>query len=217
MRLENADHLSQPWRIHELVRDFRLEDVWALPVRGGARDFAAVLTVVGSLDPGSMPSAATRLLFETRHLLGAWLGWDDAGDLPIPGRAETSLGARLPDDLRGTAAGLRFGSAALDNLGAHFVPLYRTDFEFAAEVSNQTVHGVVHLSWVNEGDGAYQGQMAVYVKPRGRLGNGYMAVIKPFRYWIVYPALMRQVERAWNARPQATRRRQAHAGLHARA
>jgi hypothetical protein len=42
--------------------------------------------------------------------------------------------------------------------------------------------------------------MAVYVKPRGRLGKGYMALIKPFRYWIVYPALMRQIERAWNAR-----------------
>ena len=27
-----------------------------------------------------------------------------------------------------------------------------------------------------------------------------MALIKPFRYWIVYPALMRQFERAWNER-----------------
>jgi hypothetical protein len=27
-----------------------------------------------------------------------------------------------------------------------------------------------------------------------------MALIKPFRYWVVYPALMRQIERAWNAR-----------------
>ena len=27
-----------------------------------------------------------------------------------------------------------------------------------------------------------------------------MAFIKPFRYWIVYPALMRQIERQWKAR-----------------
>jgi hypothetical protein len=27
-----------------------------------------------------------------------------------------------------------------------------------------------------------------------------MALIKPFRYLIVYPALMRQTERTWNAR-----------------
>ena len=52
------------------------------------------------------------------------------------------------------------------------MPLYRTDDEFAAEISNQTVHGVLHLAWVEQGDGRYQAQMAVYVKPRGRLGQG---------------------------------------------
>ncbi|MDF2703344.1 MAG: hypothetical protein K0S10_2290, partial [Rubrobacteraceae bacterium] len=31
MRLPNTAHTSRPWRIHELTRDFRLEDVWALP------------------------------------------------------------------------------------------------------------------------------------------------------------------------------------------
>jgi hypothetical protein len=45
--------------------------------------------------------------------------------------------------------------------------------------------------------------MAVYVKPRGPLGKGYMALIKPFRHWIVYPALMRQFERVWNTRVPA--------------
>jgi hypothetical protein len=57
----------------------------------------------------------------------------------------------------------------------------------------------MHLAWVDQGEGRYQGQMAVYVKPRGRLGKGYMALIKPFRYWVVYPALMRQIEREWRA------------------
>jgi hypothetical protein len=59
---------------------------------------------------------------------------------------------------------------------------------------------VLHLAWVDQGEGRYQGQMAIYVKPRGLLGKGYMALIKPFRYWIVYPALMRQIEMAWDAR-----------------
>ena len=118
---------------------------------------------------------------------------DAAGKLPIPGTNETSLTGRLPDDLRNTAADLHFDSLP-------FVPLYRTDVEFAAEISNRTVHGVMHLAWVDQGGGRYQGQMAVYVKPRGPLGKGYMALIKPFRYWIVYPALMRQIERTWNAR-----------------
>jgi hypothetical protein len=71
---------------------------------------------------------------------------------------------------------------------------------FAAELSNQTVHGVMHLAWVDRGEGRYLGQMAVYVKPRGRLGTRYMSLIAPFRHWVVYPALMRQIERAWKTR-----------------
>jgi hypothetical protein len=40
MRLPNTAQISRPWRIHELTRDFWLEDVWALPtpvvIRGSA-------------------------------------------------------------------------------------------------------------------------------------------------------------------------------------
>jgi len=203
MRVPNAAHESRPWRIREFTPDFTLEDVWALPASGGVDDFQTLLDLMASSDPVSSNSLPTRVLWRLRDLLGAVFrlgrisppgdGDEDAGKLPIPGTNETSLAGRLPDDLRGTAAGMRFGSLP-------FAPLYRTDDEFAAEVSNQTVHGVMHLGWADQGDGRYQGQMAVYVKPRGRLGQGYMALIKPFRYLIVYPALMRQVERTWNAR-----------------
>src|SRR3712207_9124473 len=44
------------------------------------------------------------------------------------------------------------------------------------------------------------GQMAVLVKPNGLFGKAYMAAIKPFRYLIVYPALMRMIEREWRGR-----------------
>jgi hypothetical protein len=100
---------------------------------------------------------------------------------------------RLPPDLRGTEAGVSFDPLP-------FVPLYRTDREAAAEVSNKTVHGVAHMAWVEIDEGRYQGRMAVYVKPRGAFGRFYMALIKPARYWVVYPALMREVERAWGER-----------------
>lgn len=42
--------------------------------------------------------------------------------------------------------------------------------------------------------------MSVYVKPRGTFGAAYIAFIKPFRYAVVYPALMRYLERARAAR-----------------
>src|ERR1700728_3855123 len=206
MRLPNATHESRPWRIREITPDFTLEDVWALPVHGGAEDFQALIEIAVSSDPAHAESLPTRVLWNVRDRLGDWLhlgristpvdsGREGAADkLPIPGEHETSLADRLPDDLRDTAADLHFDSLP-------FTPLYRTDIEFAAELSNRTVHGVMHLAWVDQGAGIYQGQMAVYVKPRGPLGKGYMELIKPFRYWIIYPALMRQIERTWSALP----------------
>jgi Protein of unknown function (DUF2867) len=205
MRLPNAAHESREWRIREIAPDFTLEDVWAFRVRGGAEDFQTLLELMVSSDPANAESLATRVLWRIRDRLGSWFGLgrisvsidsgldDGVGKLPIPGTNETSLTDRLPDDLRNTVADLHFDSLP-------FAPLYRTDVEFAAEVSNQTVHGVMHLAWVDQGEGRYQGQMAVYVKPRGRLGKGYLALIAPFRHWVVYPALMQQIERAWNVR-----------------
>jgi hypothetical protein len=190
--IPNEVHQSRPWRIREIAVDFAVEDVWALPVYGGADDFQRLLELMPSLDPTNKGSLATRTLFRLRWRLGKWFGWDDPpAKLPIPGTKEFSLADRLPDDLRNTAAGLRFRP---------FTPLYRTDNEFAAELSNRTVHAVIHLAWVDQGGGRYQGQMAVYVKPRGRFGKEYMALIAPFRHWVVYPSLMRQIERAWNTR-----------------
>jgi hypothetical protein len=196
MRLSNSEHESHAWRICEVAPDFRLEDVWALPAQGGAEDFATLIEVLASLDPANAESRASRALFSIRYHVGGWLGWDDAPrQLAIPDDTASSLSARLPEDLRGTAADPDIRSKDFT-----FTPLYRTDVEWAAELSNRTVHAVVHLAWVEQGAGLYQGQMGVYVKPRGRFGAAYMAVIAPFRHWVVYPALMRQIERTWNAR-----------------
>ena len=204
MRISNAVHEARPWRIRDIAPDFTLEDVWALPVHGGAEDFQALLELVVSLDPANSQSLPARIVWRARDRLGAWfdLGTaapidhgraDAGGKLPIPGTTETSLIDRLPEDLSNTAADLNFSSTP-------FVSLYRTDDEYAAEVSNRTLHAALHLVWVDRGEGRYQGQMAIYVKPRGALGKRYVALINPFRYRIVYPALMRQIERAWNTR-----------------
>jgi Protein of unknown function (DUF2867) len=206
MKVPNVEHERGPWRIHELVPDFTLEDVWALPTEGGPEDFQDLLDLAGRFDPSKAQSGPTRFLWNFRDRLGRWLDLgeisapvEDGGgpELPIPGTTETSVRDRLPPDLRGTASDFTFGSLP-------FLPLYRTDREAAAEISNRTMHGVAHLAWVERGEDHYQGQMAVYVKPRGAFGRAYMALIKPFRYWIVYPALTRQMERTWNTRTRET-------------
>lgn len=205
MRLPNAVHDTRPWRLHEIVPDFTLEDVWALPIEGAAGDFEAVVEHIAAFDPTKADSLAARVLWLARDLLGRWLdlgrisGPAEAGSedtLPIPGTHETTLLGRVPEDLQATAADLDLGRVP-------FTPLYRTDDEFAAEISNRTVHGVLHLGWANRGEGRFRAEMAIYVKPRGLLGQGYMALIKPFRHLIVYPALMRQIEKEWRSRAPA--------------
>ena len=211
MRVANATVEAHPWRIHEIAPDFRVEDVWALPVHGDADEFPSLLEVMASLDFPGASSLPARFLWGARDLLGRMFDLGriagprvdradpPAGEPRVLGPHESSLVDRLPDDLRHTAG-------HLETRVTPFFPLYLTDREYAAELSNRTVHGVIHLTWVDTGDGRYQGQMAVYVKPRGLFGEAYMGFIKPFRYGVVYPALMRQIERAWNRRgPRAGR------------
>jgi Protein of unknown function (DUF2867) len=200
VRLPNSAHEAHPWVIAQIAPDFKLLDVWALPVQGGRDGFASFLEVMTSLDPAHAESTASRALFWLRFRLGAWFGWDDATKKrPIPGCTETTLSARLPDDLRGSAKSPLIGGA-MQRAAGGFTPLYRTDEEWAAELSNDTVHGVLHLAWVEQSGGRYRAQMGVYVKPRGLLGEIYMMLIQPFRHLIVYPALMRHIGRAWDAR-----------------
>jgi hypothetical protein len=186
--LPHTAHTSRPWRIHELTRDFRLEDVWTLPTPGGPDDFRRLVEGFASGDPSRSASVPVRVLFTIRWKVGELLGWDgpDAG---IGARVPT-LRNRMPPDLRDAGPGPEF-----ENLP--FTPLYLLADEWAAETANRTVHGVLHLGWVPDGTGGYRGQMAVLVKPNGLLGAAYMAAIRPLRHLIVYPGMLRQIERQW--------------------
>jgi hypothetical protein len=188
MRLPDSEHTSHPWRIHEIAPDFRLEDVWALPTPGGPDDFPLLVEGFAGGDPTQDSSLAARALWAVRWKLGALLGWDD-DEGGVGGRV-ASLRERLPADLRDRGAGPRFDTLP-------FSPLYLLDDEFAAEIANRTMHGVMHLGWVSDGEGGHRGQMAVLVKPNGLLGEAYMAAIRPFRHLVVYPAAMRQIDRRW--------------------
>ena len=191
MKLPNTAHTSRPWRIHELTRDFRIEDVWALPTPGGPDGFPRLVQLIASVDPSKGSSRATRTLFAIRWAVGRLLGWDapDAG----LGSTVPTLRDRLPQDLRDAPLGPEFRALP-------FTPLYVLDDELAAEIANRTMHGVIHLGWVRDLGGGYRGQMAVLVKPNGLLGAAYMAAIRPFRHLVVYPEMMREIGRTWQAR-----------------
>jgi Protein of unknown function (DUF2867) len=206
MTLPNIAHTARPWRIHELTADFRLEDVWALPTPGGPDDLPRLVRRLSTHHPRELDahgryvgdgshgvlSRVSRTLFAVRWMLGDLLGWDepDAG----VGRRVSTLGARLPVDLRDAPRGP-------DLVSVPMTSLYLTDDEWAAEMANRTVHSVMHIGWVPDGDGGYRGQMAVLVKPNGLFGSAYMAAIRPFRRLLVDPALIRMIGRDWRRRP----------------
>jgi hypothetical protein len=184
MKLPNSAHFSQPWRIHDLARDFRLEDVWALPTPGGPDDFPRLIELVTAFDEARSRLSVVGMLFAVRQVLGDVLGWDEQAD----DATRPSLQQRLPADLRDSP------SAVHPAMG--FTPLYQLDDEWAAELINATMHGVIHLGWVKDADG-YRGQMAILVKPNGVLGRAYMTAIMPFRYLIVYPQMLKSISRKW--------------------
>jgi hypothetical protein len=193
MRLPHGEHTSRPWRIHELTPDFRVEDVWALPTPGGAEDFPRLVALVAAMDPARGSSLAVRALFAARWRIGELLGWDreDAG----VGARVASLRDRLPSDLR--------AAPGPELQGGTFSSLYLLGDEWAAETANRTIHGVLHLGWVPDGEHGYRGQMAVLVRPNGLLGEAYMAAIRPFRHVLVYPTMIRGFARAWRRREDA--------------
>jgi len=184
-RLPGSAHTERPWRIHEVAREFRLEDVWALPTPGGPEDFPHLVRLMSSFSP-SRSSTVVRLLFAIRWKVGALLAWDSPDTAESSGRP--TLRDRLPPDLRHGPSGPE---------ARPFTSLYLTADEWAAEIVNRTVHGILHLGWVDDGRGGYRGQMAVLVKPNGRLGAGYMAAITPFRHAIVYPRMLKEIGRQW--------------------
>ena len=194
MRLPTTAHTSQPWRIHEIAHDFRIEDVWALPTPGGPDDFPRLIAVATSTDPERGSSAVVRALFAIRWKVGALLGWDD--EASGTGARVAPLRDRLPADLRDSAAPELAGSLP-------FSALYVTENEWAAEIANRTMHGVMHVGWVPDGAGGWRGQMAVLVKPNGLVGQAYMAAILPFRYLIVYPRMLDEIGRRWRAQALA--------------
>jgi hypothetical protein len=113
-------------------------------------------------------------------------GWDDERhDAPA-----ASYRHRLTDEDRAGSEvppGTREGP---------FRVLYVFRDEALSEIRNATVHAFLALA-LTPRPGGYVLYLAVYVKPVSRLTPLYMALIDPFRRFIVYPELGRRAQRGW--------------------
>ena len=179
--------------VHELLSDVPLHDVWTVDLPGGAPD-ATLRDVPGFVpDPGgSGVGWAAGQLFRLRAWLGRRLSWDQESS----GTDQHSYVRRLreADRVRSLTTP---GSAG----PGPFRVVFELPVEALLEVRNATVHAFLSTSLERSGEG-YRVWLAIYVRPVSRWTGWYMALIEPFRRLVVYPALIRRMQREWNAARQ---------------
>jgi hypothetical protein len=208
--IDPAVHRARPWRVHALARDFRLLDVWRIPIdadpaRGERfQDFVRVFLENGV----ATDSRAANALFAIRFALGRLLRLEPRGErLPIPGATETSVAERLTPADRAADQG---GEIVAPGAPAEVRRIYVLAEEALLEISNRTIHGLLHLGWIDGEAGRKTVELAIYVKSRGLSSDAYMALIGPFRHAIVYPPWIRRICTRWaeaaSARAGAGRR-----------
>jgi Protein of unknown function (DUF2867) len=187
-RISASEYGALPLRVHTLLAGVPLHDVWAvdLPPR---REGAPVDGFHRLLSPdrliGGLPAPA-RALLDLRFFLGRVFRLEDqpkgadgasfAQGLTAEDRARSSL-------VPGTSDGL-------------FRVVYRFENEALLEMHNRTVHAALLMS-LGETEAGHRLYLAVYVCKGGWITPVYMALIDPFRRWIIYPALLKNIRAIW--------------------
>jgi hypothetical protein len=200
MMINKETHVARSWKVNTIANDFILWDVWEIPIfatNSNTENFQSFYKI--ALETFTkMHSSITlvRFLFTLRYWLGKVFPLDKhINTLPIPGCQETTIKTRLNGkDLEKSKAG-----KAIKNNGTNleFRPVYLFENESLHELSNDTVHGLIHVGWIKKKEDYYTATLAIYVKPRGLYGKGYLKLIEPFRHHIVYPAMMRAMKAQW--------------------
>jgi hypothetical protein len=188
VRVSPREFLELPLRVHAVLCDVPLHDVSVVDLPGGGvgRTIADVPSLLSAENEGP-PTLAVRALFALRRWLGRIFGWDAESDAT---GQPWSYAHRLPDDLRG------FSAVPVGTPEGSFTLLYRLDREELVEIRNATVHAFLCRALQPTADG-YRLFWAIYVKPVSWVTPAYMALIEPFRRFVVYPAILGRARQAW--------------------
>jgi hypothetical protein len=189
MRIDSGEFRARALRVHALLHDVPLEDAWAAPLSGGGagrtiQDLRNVMLAGRQAAP-----ALVQGLFWLRSRIGVLLGWDQ----PRPAWSAESYADRLSPADRAQSL------VAPGTPDGDFRVLYRFEDEQLNELRNATVHAFMSLS-IRPTPGGYLVYMGVFVRPVHRFTRLYMRAIAPFRRLVVYPALIRTVQKAWAER-----------------
>lgn len=188
LRVPVEEFRALPLEAHAILADVPLRDVSAidLPAGGEGRTISEVWELMGDERSGGGLTAA---LFALRLWIGRKLGWDEARhDQP-----EASFIAQVPPSLRALSV------IAPGSPDGAFRTLYALGGESLREIRNATVHAFLCAALVPRATG-YRVYWAVYVKAVSRWTPFYMALIEPFRRFVVYPSLFARIGARWRAR-----------------
>ena len=185
-QISPAEYRALPLRANTFLAGVPLHDVWAVDLPRPRENVSLVgFQARGGLSIDRLPRPA-RALLDLRLFLGRVFSLETAPR----GADAASFASRLTDEDRarssvipGTAEGL-------------FRVVYRFENEQLLELQNRTAHAAAVSALVNTTAG-YRYYFAVYVANSGWFTRVYMALIDPFRRWIIYPALLNGVRTTW--------------------
>ena len=176
-----------PLRVHEFLHGVPLHDVWAVDLPHTRAGITLDEFLRAAANRPFTPSLMVRMLLNIRFFIGRIFGWDSE---PGAGGCETfATRLTIADRSQSLApAGTREGPFSI---------VYRFENEQLLELVNRTAHAGA-LSTLVETTNGYRFYFGVYVRNVSHFTPLYMAVIDPFRKWIVYPSLLCSVRARWN-------------------
>ena len=184
-RISAREFEQLPLRVHDLLAGVPLHDAWAVELPRTRSGITLDEYSRAAKTRLFTPSPAVRALLDLRFFVGRHLDWDREPP------AWESFASRL------TAADRSRTLAPAGTREGFFSVVYRFENEQLLEIVNRTVHAAA-LSALVETAHAYRFYFAVYVRRVSPFTPLYMALIDPFRRWIVYPSLLRSVRATWN-------------------
>jgi hypothetical protein len=186
-QISAEDFKQLPLRVHHFLSDVPLHDVWAVDLPHERPGITLDEFLRASSAHHCKLSPGARTLLSIRLVAGRLLGWDRepartkweafATHLTTADRSKSLVPAGTPEGL--------------------FRIVYRFENEQLVELVNRTAHAAA-LSALVETSTAYRFYFGVYVRNVSRLTPIYMALIDPFRKFIVYPSLLRTVAATWS-------------------
>ncbi len=187
-QISPKEFYALPLRVHAFLVDVPLHDVWAVDLprlrKGITLDEfhrrASSHRLLGRFPPPARALVRLRLFLGRLFRLDAEPknagGASFAARLTQEDRARSSVEAGTPDGL--------------------FRVVYRFENEQVLELQNRTAHAAAVSALTETADG-YRFYFAVYVAKVSWITPVYMALIDPFRKWIVYPAMLKNIRATW--------------------